>query len=34
LQDVFEMRLLRHGLVASSPDGPSDDECRLDPTLG
>jgi hypothetical protein len=34
LQSVFEMRPLRHGLVATSPDGPSGDERRLDPALG
>jgi len=34
LQGVFEMRLLRHSLMASSPDGPGDDERRLDPALG
>jgi hypothetical protein len=34
LQGVFEMRLLRHSLMASSPDGPGPDERRLDPALG
>jgi hypothetical protein len=33
LQGVFEVSLLRHGLMASSPDGPGDDERRLDPAL-
>jgi hypothetical protein len=28
------MGLLRHGLMAPSPDGPSDDGRRLDPALG
>jgi hypothetical protein len=31
---MFEVGLLCHGLMASSPDGPSDDERRLDPALG
>jgi hypothetical protein len=34
LQGGFEVRLLRHGLVASSPERPGDDERRLDPALG
>ena len=34
LHDPFEVSLLRHGLMTSSPDGPSDDEGRLDPALG
>ena len=34
LQDVFEMGLLRHGLMTLSPDGPGDDEGGLDPALG
>jgi hypothetical protein len=33
LQGIFEVSLLRHGLMASSPGGPSDDERRLDPAL-
>jgi hypothetical protein len=33
LQGAFEVRLLRHRLVTSSPDGPGDDERRLDPAL-
>jgi hypothetical protein len=33
LQGAFEVSLLCHGLVASSPDRPSDDERRLDPAL-
>jgi len=28
------MRLLRHGLMTSSPDRPGNDERRLDPALG
>jgi hypothetical protein len=33
---AFEQALspLRHGLMASPPDRPRDDERRLDPTLG
>jgi hypothetical protein len=34
LQGSLEVGLLRHGLMASSPDGPGDDERRLDPALG
>jgi hypothetical protein len=33
LQGVFEVSPLRHGLMTSSPDGPGDDERRLDPAL-
>jgi hypothetical protein len=33
LQGVFEVGLLRHGLMTSSPDGPGDDERWLDPAL-
>jgi hypothetical protein len=33
LQGKFEVSLLRHGLMASSPGGPGDDERRLDPAL-
>jgi len=33
LQGIFEVSLLRHGLMASSPGGPGDDERRLDPAL-
>jgi hypothetical protein len=33
LQGVFKVSLLRHGLMASSPGGPGDDERRLDPAL-
>jgi hypothetical protein len=33
-QCVFEVGLLRPGLLASSPDRPSDDERRRDPALG
>jgi hypothetical protein len=31
---MFEMRLLRHSLMASSPDRPRDNERWLDPALG
>jgi hypothetical protein len=31
---MFEVGLLRHGLMASSPDRPGDDQRWLDPTLG
>jgi hypothetical protein len=31
---MFEMHLLRHSLMASSPDGPGNDERWLDPALG
>jgi hypothetical protein len=34
LQSAFEVSPSRHGLMASSPDGPSDDEGGLDPVLG
>jgi hypothetical protein len=34
LQGAFAVGLLRHGLMASSPDRPRDDERRLDPALG
>jgi hypothetical protein len=34
LQGSLEVGLLRHGLMASSPDGPGDDQRRLDPALG
>jgi len=34
LQGSLEVSPLRHGLMASPPDGPRDDECRLDPALG
>jgi len=34
LQGSPEVSLSRHGLMASPPDRPRDDECRLDPTLG
>jgi hypothetical protein len=34
LQGSVEVGLLRHGLMASSPDGPRDNERRLDPALG
>ena len=33
LQPLFEMRLLRHGLMTSSPDRPGDHKRRLDPAL-
>jgi L-alanine-DL-glutamate epimerase-like enolase superfamily enzyme len=33
LQGVFEVSPLRHGLMTSSPDGPGDDQRRLDPAL-
>jgi hypothetical protein len=34
LQGSLEVSLLRHSLMASPPDGPRDDERRLDPALG
>jgi hypothetical protein len=34
LQGAFAVGVLRHGLMASSPDRPRDDERRLDPALG
>ena len=34
LQGTFEVGLLRHGLMAASPDGPRNDEGGLDPALG
>src|SRR4051794_36806663 len=34
LQGSREVSPLRHGLMASPPDRPRDDERRLDPTLG
>ena len=33
LQGAFEVRLLRHSLMTSSPDGPGDGERWLDPAL-
>jgi hypothetical protein len=33
LQGAFEVSLLRHGLMTSSPNRPGDDERRLDSTL-
>jgi hypothetical protein len=33
LQDSLEVGLLCHGLMASSPAGPCDNERRLDPAL-
>jgi hypothetical protein len=33
LQGAFEVGLLRHGLMASSPDGPRNGERGLDPAL-
>ena len=34
LQLPFQVGLVGFGLVASAPDGPCDDESRLDPALG
>jgi hypothetical protein len=34
LQGSVEVGLLRHGLMASSPDGPRDNERWLDSALG
>jgi hypothetical protein len=34
LQRMLEVNLTRHGLTAWSPDGPGDDERRLDAALG
>jgi hypothetical protein len=33
LRIPFEAGFLRCGLMASAPDGPSDDECRSNATL-
>jgi hypothetical protein len=30
----FQVSLVGFGLVAAAPDGPCDDESRLDPALG
>ena len=34
LQLPFQVGLVGFGLVAAAPDGPCDDESRLDPALG
>ena len=34
LQLPFQVGLVGFGLVAAAPDGPGDDESRLDPALG